>query len=145
MTINGIAVNFGFVGAKDANGGQGIAITGVTGTLLQGADQSKVAECEKVRDGYGNQVVHAWSDIHDEASLEWIVAGASLAAALTNTTASLKDPGSFISITGCTSMPSLVGTSWEVQSGVKVSKSNTGFAKVTFPIQACPGITGVAT
>jgi hypothetical protein len=144
MNVNGTPVNFGFLGVKDANGNQGITITGVTGVLLQSAEHSKVAECEKARDGNGNQVVHAWSDIHDESSLEWIVSGASLAAATTNTTGSLKDPGSFISITGCTSMPSLVNTTWEVQSGVKVSKSNTGFARVTFPIQLLPGITGAA-
>ena len=144
-TINGIPVNFGFQGAQDANGGQGIAITGVTGTLLQNAEQSKIADVEKAKDGNGNEVVHAWSNIHDEASLEWIITGSGLTAAIANTTGALKSPGALVSITGCTSMPSLVGTCWEVQSGVKVAKSNTSFAKVTFPVQLLPGITGVAS
>jgi hypothetical protein len=143
--INGIPVNFGFQGAPTADGTQGILITGVTGTLLQSAEQSKVAECEKVKDGNGNEVVHAWANLHDEVSLEWIIAGSSLAASITNTTASLKTPGAMIAITGCTSMPSLVGTCWEVQSGVKVQGSNTAAKKVTFPIHCYPGITGVAS
>lgn len=144
-SINGIPVNFGFQGGADGAGGQGIAITGVTGTLLQSAEHSKVAECEKVKDGNGNDVVHAWFNIHDEVSLEWIIGGANLAATITNTTAALKTPGSIIVITGCTSMPSLVGTSWEVQSGIKVQGSNTGAKKVTFPIHAYPGITAAAS
>jgi hypothetical protein len=142
--INGIPVNFGFQGGQAADGSQGISITGVSGVLIQSAEQSKVAECEKARDGNGNDVVHAWSNGHDEASLEWIITGASLAASITNTTAALKAPGSMIAITGCTSMPSLVGSCWEVQSGTKVSGSNTGFKKVTWPIHLLPGITGVA-
>jgi len=143
--INGIPVNFGFTGAATADGTQGIAISGVTGTLLQSAEQTKVGECEKVRDGNGNDVVHAWSNIHDEASLEWVVTGSSLSAAIANTTGALKNPGTILTISGCTSMPSLVGTCWEVQSGVKVSGSNTSFKKVTFPIHLLPGITGVAS
>ena len=113
--INGIPVNFGFQGAPTADGTQGILITGVTGTLLQSADQSKVAECEKVKDGNGNEVVHAWANLHDEVSLEWVVTGATLAATITNGQSQLKTPGSMIAITACTSMPSLVGTCWEVQ------------------------------
>lgn len=143
--INGTPVNFGFTGAPTADGTQGILIVGVTGTLLQSAEQSKVADKEAARDGNGNDVVHAWSNFHDEASLEWIVTGSSLAAAVTNSTGALKTPGSLIGISSCASMPSLVGTTWEVQSGVKVQKSNTGFTKVTFPIHLLPGITGVAS
>ena len=143
--INGIPVNFGFQGAPTADGTQGILITGVTGTLLQSADQSKVAECEKVKDGNGNEVVHAWANLHDEVSLEWVVTGATLAATITNGQSQLKTPGSMIAITACTSMPSLVGTCWEVQSGVKIQGSNTAAKKVTFPIHCYPGITSVAS
>lgn len=144
-TINGTPVNFGFTGTQDTDGGQGITITGLVGTLLQSAEHTKVGECEKVRDGNGNDVVHAWSNIHDEASLEYIVAGSGLAAAITNTTAALKTPGTIIVITVCASMPSLVATTWEVQSGAKVSGSNTGAKKVTLPIHKMPGITAAAT
>jgi hypothetical protein len=144
-TNNGIPVNFGYTGTKTADGTQGISITGITDTLLQSAEQTKVAEVERVRDGNGNQVVHVWSDEHDEATLEWVVTGSGLAAAITNTGAALKSPGAFIAITTCASHPGLVGTCWEVQSGTKVSGSNTTAKKVTMPIHLLPGITGVAS
>lgn len=143
--VNGIPVNFGFQGGVGAEGSQGLAITGVSGILLQSAEQTKVAECEKVKDGNGNDVVHAWFNFHDEVSLEWIVSADTLAHAITFTSGALKNAGSIIVITGCTSMPSLVGTCWEVQSGVKVQGSNTTSKKVTFPIHLYPGITQAAT
>ena len=142
-TINGIPVNFGFQGTIDSDHGQGITITGVAGTLLQTAEQTKVGECEKVRDGNGNDVLHAWSNIHDEASLEYIVAGSNLAASLTNSV--LQAPGAILVITACTSVPTLVGTTWEVQSGCKISGSNTTAKKVTLPIHKLPNITAVAS
>src|ERR1035438_7587279 len=89
--INGIPINFGFQGAAGSDNGQGITITGVAGVLLQSAEHTKVGECEKVRDGNGNDVVHAWSNIHDEASIEYIVTGTNLAGSLTNT--ALQVPG----------------------------------------------------
>lgn len=143
-TINGTPVNFGFTGTMDPAGGQGIAITGLVGTLLQSAEQTKVGECEKVRDGNGNDVVHAWSNIHDEATLEYIVAGADMGGAITNTTTALQTPGTILTITACLSMPSLIDTTWEVQSGAKVSGSNTTAKKVTLPLHKLPGITGLA-
>lgn len=142
--INGTPINFGFTGVQDADGGQGILITGLAGTLLQSVEQSKVGECEKVRDGNGNDVVHAWSNIHDEATLEYIVTGSGLATAITNTTSALQTPGAILVISACASVPSLIGTTWEVQSGAKVSGSNTGAKKVTLPLHKLPGITAAA-
>src|SRR5512139_3400615 len=111
-TINGMPVNFGFQGSKGADGSQGITITGITGVLLQNVDQSKVGELDRVRDGNGNDVVHSWSNIHDEATLEWVLSGSSLAETLTGVSLSLKSPGNFVSISACTSMPALAGTTW---------------------------------
>lgn len=142
-TINGIPINFGFQGTAAADGSQGITITGLNGVLLQSADQAKQAEQEKARDGNGNSVVHAWSDIHDEATLEYIVTGSNLAATLTNT--ALQTPGTILVISTCTSMPSLVGTNWEVQAGAKISGSNTTAKKITIPVHKYPGITAAAT
>jgi len=142
-TTNGVPVNFGFQGASAADGSQGITITGVSGVLLQSVELSKGAEVERARDGNGNTVVKAWSDIHDEATLEWIVAGSSLSTALTNT--ALSAPGALVVITACTSVPSLVATTWEVQAGGKISASNTSFKKISLPIHKYPGITAAAS
>jgi len=144
-TINGVAVNFGFQGTAGADGSQGISITGITGVLLQNFDQTKAAELERVRDGNGNDVVHAWSNIHDEATLEWVLAGASLAETLTGVSLSIKSPGSIVAITACTSMPGLVSSYWEVQAGAKISGSNADAKKVSMPIHLLPGITAAAS
>jgi hypothetical protein len=143
--INGVPVVFGFDGPVASDGSQGITITGLTGTLIQSADQTRVADVERIKDGRGNEVVHAWANLHDEASLEWVIAGSTLTGAISNITAHYKSPGTILAISGCTSMPSLIGTCWEVQSGVKVSGSNVGAKKITFPIHAFPGITATAT
>lgn len=142
-TINGIPINFGFQGTAGTDNGQGITITGVAGVLLQSAEHTKVGEVEKVRDGNGNDVVHAWSNIHDEASIEYIVTGTNLAGSITNT--ALQNPGAILIVTACISMPTLIGTTWEVQSGCKISGSNTAAKKITLPVHKLPGITAVAT
>ena len=98
---------------------------------------------EKVRDGNGNDVVHAWSNIHDEASIEYVVTGTNMAGSLTNT--ALQSPGAILVITACTSMPSLIGTTWEEKSGCKISGSNTTAKKITLPVHKMPGITAVAS
>lgn len=135
-TINGTAVNFGFTGTN------GIAITGLSGTLLQSAEHTKVSDLEKVRDGVGEVATHAHYNIHDEASLEYVVTGTGLAAAITNTV--LQTPGTILVITACASMPSLVATTWEVQSGCKISGSNVNAKRITLPIHKYTGITAAA-
>lgn len=136
-TINGTAVNFGFTGTN------GITISGLSGVLLQSVERSKQADCEVVRNAVGDEVMHGWYNVHDEATLEWIVTGTSLAAAVTNTT--LQTPGTIVSITACASDPDLVATSWEVQSGVKVSGSNTNAKRISLPIKKFTNITAQAT
>jgi len=138
-TINGTAVNFGYQGTN------GITITGLSGTLLQSTDHSKVADVESARDGLGAIVARGWYDIHDEATLEWIITGTNLAASLTNTTLTGVNPGDFINITACTSEPGLVATTWECQSGAKIVGSNTNFKKLSVTVHKRAGIAAVAT
>lgn len=133
--VNGTPVNFGFQGTN------GITITGVSGTLLQSADQQAVADVEVTRDGLGKEVTHGWYNDHDEATLEWVITGSGLAAAITNTT--LLRPGAFVSITACTSQPGLVGT-WEAQTAIKISGTNTTSKKFTLPIKLLSGISAIA-
>lgn len=137
-TINGTAVNFGFQGTN------GITITGLSGTLLQSAKQRKKADSEVTRDGLGEEVAHAWYNIHDEAELEFVVTGTGLAVAITNTAAMLKTPGTIITITACTSMPDLITSVWEVQDGAEVSGSNTTSKRATIPLKRFTNITAAA-
>jgi len=138
-TINGTAVNFGFTGSN------GIAITGISGTLLQSAEQSKAADVESARNGAGDIVTRGHYDVHDEAQLEWVITGTGLANAITNTSLSSLAPGTIIVISACASMPDLVATSWEVQSGVKIVGGNTNFKKLSVTIHKRSGITAAAS
>lgn len=142
-TINGIPVNFGFTGAADANNNYGITTTNLSGVLTQNADVTDESELEVTRNGTGDRVVHGHYDLHKSFSLEYVVTGASLAGAKTNSTR--PAPGSFINITACASMPELISAAWEVQRGGKTVKSNTGSAKITLPLMLSANITAVAT
>ncbi len=142
-TINGIAVSFGFATATDANGNQGFTSASISGVLLQSADQTDDAELEVVRNGAGDSVVHAWYDFKKSCTFEYVVSGASITAAKAATV--LPTIGTFLSITACAEMPSLVNTHWEVQKGGKISKSNTTVSKISIPLMACPNITATIT
>ena len=137
--INGIAVSFGFSTTADANGNQGFTSTSISGALLQSADQSDDAEVEVVRNGSGERVVHAWYDLHKACTLEYVVSASTIAGAKAATL--LPAIGSFISITACAEMPSLVSSHWEVQKGGKISKSNTTVSKISIPLMSCDNIT----
>jgi hypothetical protein len=141
-TINGTPINFGFQGAM-SGGAQGINITGVTG-ILQSLETTKTSDVEKVKDGNGNEVVHAFSNAKTNLTLEAIISGASLAATLTGVSYALQNPGTILAVSACTSAPNIVGLSWEVQDA-KVSQSNTTAAKVSLSLSYCAGITAVAS
>ena len=134
--VNGTPVNFGFSGG-------GITITGLNGILLQSADHASHADLEEIRNAIGDVVTHIWHNFRDEAQLDYIVTGTSISNAVTNT--ALQTPGTILSITACASMPSLVGTHWEVQSGAKIAGSNVNSKKITLPIRQYAGITAAAT
>ncbi len=139
IPINGIAVNFGFVSAS------GLTIAGLVGTLLQSADHSSAADMEGARNGIGAYVVRGWYDTHDEAALEWVVTASSIANAITASSLTPVVAGTLITIANCDSLPELNGTTWEVQSGAKVSGSNTTFKKMSVTIHKRAGITAAAS
>lgn len=138
-TINGTPVNFGF-----ASTAGGISITGLSGVLLQSAENAEEADHEDVRNGTGDIVARAWYDFRRSATLEWVVTGTSLAAAITNTAiSSLLPPGTILVVAACASRPELAAT-WEVQSS-RVTGSNTTCARINIQIEKRTGITAVAT
>ena len=137
-TINGTAVNFGFTGTN------GIAITGLSGILLQSSDTSAEAERSEVANGVGDHVTHAFFDQHLKASLEWTVTGTSISNAVTNTTLASLLPGAFIVVTACASNPDLIAT-WEVQSGATIKKTNKDSARISVSIEKRANITAVAS
>ncbi len=141
-SINGTAVNFGFIGSP------GFTVTSgqlmFAGALLQSADQSKAGDVESARNGIGDIVTRGHYDIHDEATLEFIIAGTGTAQAILNTTLATVGPGDFVSITACSSMPDLIAT-WEIQSGAKISGSNTGFKKASLTVHKRAGVVARAT
>jgi hypothetical protein len=150
-TINGTPVNFGF--ASTANG---ITVTdfadaAITGLLIQSAEQSKAADSEVIRGGIGEEVSHAWHNQHDEATLEFVITGTAIgdyqtaASAIKNTLDALKAAGTLIKITACVSMPSLLGTTWEIQPGTKVTGSNTNAKRFSLPLKKFTGITATTS
>lgn len=150
-TINGKPVNFGFKDGGTQTAGYGIQLkdasaASILGTFLQSEDHSKAADVESARNGTGDIATRGWYDQRDEATLEWIVVDeTNQAGAITNTSLAQVIPGAIINIVGCQSDPTLVGTNWEVQSGPKITKTNTGFARISVPIHKRALITAVAS
>lgn len=137
-TINGTAIVFGFTGTN------GIAITGISGTLLQSTDQSAEADHEDVRNGIGDIVARGWYDQNRKATLEWVVTGTGLANAIVNNTLATLLPGAIIVISACASNPDLIATNWEVMTSKNVG-SNTSSARITAQLEKRAGITAVAS
>ena len=144
--LNGLAVNFGFSSTS-----WGITITGLTGFLIQTAEETADAKLEAVMGPTGDDVLHGWHGFVTDATLECVItdlSGNSIATALTNTTLTGVTAGTFITITACAAMPDLATTShnvWEVQTGAKISKSNTTAAKISIPIKRLVNITAAAS
>lgn len=136
-TSNGTAVNFGFTGSN------GIAITGVNGTLFQNLDYSGEADKDEVRSNLGDIVNRNWYDQRLKATLEWVITGTGLANAITNTAVAALLPGTILAITACASAPDLVATTWEVQR-VSIKGSNTNAKRVTLELEKRAGITAVS-
>ena len=137
-TSNGIPVNFAY-------GGVTTVTAPLQAALLQTSDNMKQADKEDVRNYGGDHVTHSWYDYHDAASLEWVVTGTGLLNARVNTTLASLTPGSFVTIVQCDSQPDLVGSTWEVMSGAKITKSNTTSARISVQIEKRAGITGLAS
>lgn len=142
--LNGTAVNIGF---GTTSGGLTISNPALTSMIiLQSADYGNDASNYRVEDEVGNVVVSAWSDPHQKASLEFIIKSDSKANVITATaTVAAIAPGDIITIGACAQMTSLVGSTWEVMSGPKVSGSNKDAKKFTCQIEKRAGITAAAS
>lgn len=142
MAILGTAVNFGFAGTS--NGLTETTTTVLNGKfLLQSVDVSKAADEEQVRDSSGALVSRNFYNAHSKATLEYIVKGASLTAARSNST--VPAAGTLINISACADMPDLVSTHWVVTSEPKISGSNTSGKRVTLALESHDNVTAAAT
>jgi hypothetical protein len=131
----GTAVNFGFTGT---NGITGLA----TGQLLQSVDHTRQADVEDIRDADGDVAARVFYNPNDALTLEVIVTGTGLAAAITNTT--LQTAGTIISITACASAPDLVATNWVVESA-RLAGSNVDAKRITLQLKKNASVTAAAS
>ena len=142
-TINGTPVNFSFLsptGITLAGGtDDGLVVAGLVGVLLQSASYKKNSNRTLVKGGDGDRVSSIHNDRFNSATLKWKVSGATLAAAITNT--KMSQPGNFIVITACDSLPDIVHATnrWEVISG-EVSGSNEDVKEISLEIEYAAGI-----
>ncbi len=139
---NGTPVNFSFV-ATSSDGGMTSTGYVFTGYLMQGVDYEAGADKEEVRGPGGDIKSRNWYDDHTKASFRAVIAAASKAAAITATTLANARAGAFIVVTACASHPDLVATTWEVQSGTKITGDVTKAAEITVPVEKRAGITAV--
>lgn len=137
-TINGTPINFSFQSAA------GMTITEVAGILLQSASYKKNSNRTLVKDGNGDRTTSAHNDRFNSATIEWVVKGTGLADAITNTT--LQQPGNFVTITACSTMPDIVSASnkWEVITG-ECKGTNDGAKMITLEIEYAANIQAVAS
>jgi len=108
---------------------------------LQSADEAVEADKEEIRSGVGDVVSRNWYDQHTKCSLEAVISSTGIAAALAATVLAGLTPGTIISITACASMPDLVATTWEVQSGSAIKGTNVNAKRLTIPVEKRAGIT----
>ena len=142
---NGVAVNIGFSSTASAASFALAAPSTLATIYLQSADETGGATNYRVEDSVGNVVVSAWMDPHTKATLEVIIAGTGLAAAITNTTLTGITPGTIININDCAAMPDLKATNWEVMDSPKIAGTNKDAKKLSLSLEKRTGITGVAS
>lgn len=134
----GLPVNFGFTGTD------GIAATEFTGKIiLQNVDYSEEYDEEQVKTAVGTLATRHFYNESQKATLEYIITGATVAAARTNS--ALPAVGTIVNITTCADLPAMVKTNWIVMPGGKIGGSNTSGKRVSLNLEAHPGITAVAT
>lgn len=147
-TQNGTPVNFSFASAagititKSADDGS--TFTSLAGILLQNATEKKQSNRTLVKNGLGDRTTSVHNDRVNAATLKWVVSGTDLATALANST--LSQPGNFIKITACATMPDLVHASnlWEIIS-CDLGGSNDGVKEITYELEYSAGIQARAT
>lgn len=135
-TQTGIKVVFGYTGTD------GIAATGLTGTMLfQSHDYEATREKVKLRGASGNTVTKIRHDESKNATLEVIPSSATdVAGARTSKATLLALDGTILNITACADAPELIDTNWMVE-GAKATGSNVGEHKVTLTLENHDGIT----
>ena len=135
-TQTGVKVVFGYTGTD------GIAATGLTGTmLLQSHDYNASRDKLKLKGASGNTVTKIRSDEMKNATLEVIPSSATdVAGARTSKATLIALDGTILNITACADAPELVDTNWLVED-VKVTGSNEGHHKATLTLENHDGIT----
>lgn len=142
-TQNGTPVNFSFASAAGVtltgSADDGTTFTSIAGILLQRAEEKKQSNRTLVKSGLGDRVTSIHNDRVNAATLTWVVSGSSLAAAITNST--LSQPGNFIKITACASMPDLAHASnvWEIIS-CSMPATNDSVKEITYELEYAAGI-----
>lgn len=132
--LGGVAVNFGFATAH------GTVATAFTGKMaLQSLDYEETADEEQVKGAYGALVNRSFYNPGYKATLEYVPTGATVAAAITNTT--LPTIGSIVNITACAEMPALVKSNWIVVPGGRITGSNTAAKRITLNLESHAGVT----
>ena len=134
----GTPVNFGFV-ATTTDGG--ITATNLTGLLTQKTSVKNSADVESVRSLQGDTISQSYYDLSYDATLSFVIAAASKAAAITATSLANFLPGSIIAITACASSPDLVNSYWIVQPGAEIPQEITKSAELNLPLKRFPNIT----
>lgn len=135
-TQTGKFVVFGYTGTD------GIAATGLTGTmLLQTHDFEHGHDEEQIKSAAGELVTRIFANTHRKATLEVIPSHATdVAGARTSAATVLALIRTVLNITACADAPELVDTNWLVV-GAKKSGSNVGAHKVTLMLENHDGIT----
>lgn len=134
--VNGTPVNFSFQSVA------GIAITGLSGILLQSANYKKPTKRTLVMDGNGNRTTSVHVDPIQTLTLKWKVSGSGLAAAITNTT--LQANGNLLTITSFPTLPDVVvPLICEVING-EITGSNEDVKEISLDLESAPLIQAVA-
>lgn len=135
-TQTGVKIVFGYTGTD------GIAATGLTGTmLLQSHDFEHSHDEVQIKTAAGELATRVFSNTGKKATLEVIPSSATdVAGARTSKATLLALIRTILNITACADAAELVDTNWLVV-GVKTSGSNVGEHKVTLMLENNDGIT----
>lgn len=135
-TQTGKFVVFGYTGTD------GIAATGLTGTMLfQSHDFEHAHDEEQIKTAAGELATRIFYNTNSKATLEVIPSDASaVSGARTSKATLLALVRTVLNITACADAAELVATNWLVV-GAKSSGSNTGAHKVTLSLEKHAGIT----
>lgn len=127
----GVGVNFGLAGTTAITG------TGIGTFKLQSQDHKKSAEKEVIKDGDGIDVQATIYNPTEEATFEYVVSGATGAAAITSTL--IPAVGAIVTVANAAQYTPIASTSWFVWEDPIIKFSNTSAAKVTLNLKRWTG------